>query len=1401
MAEEGFLQDLIKKSGEGDDNARRILTSLKRTLDSISSENLTKKQKFTSSENSTESNIQTKENISDKKTDCNQFKCDVCGKIFKNKRSLMRHFRIHSSKKEKCEFCGKQFSRKDNLNQHKKRMHVDNKSETVNHLEASVKSPPLMMGSQNIALPIAGTSQVCSPVAGTSQVCSPVAGTSQVCSAVAETSKSHTPIPGISKDYSHVNEPSKICSINKDAAAGGINTTIKLDTNQSQIGGRTFHDTHRHQFSDVSSLNGAANTRNYYPNDYDENDLLTFFGSLKIELMKHIKDRRLELKNLKWYLCSEVEVEKETNGGKVQAYPHLRSISYVLLSSEELSEHDLNEALQKIFSAFEEFMREGSNWVLKRVIKLEVNTVPYSPLGGSSYIPTPISFHNGILNIMNMDQKCFLWSVLASLHPVTDIAAERVVHYTEFEHELDMSGIDYPVTIASVSKFEKQNNISVNVFGIEENEIFPMYTTKVKEAIHHVNLLCLTNDKKSHYCLITNLNYFLARTKSNKKQHFFCHFCMQGFTRQDILNDHIAYCSKYDAQNVQYPSDLENILEFKSYEKKLKVPFCIYADFECFARKIDTCLPDPAKSSTTNKTMFEACSFGYKVVCTDDRYTKPTVIYRGPNVTETFLRKLVEEEMHIKNILNNIEPLDMSDENERDFRNSTECYICEKPFHSRTIKVRDHCHLTGKFRGASCQHCNLNYKYPTFIPVVLHNLKNFDSHLIAESLGMFKEKNIKCIPINMEKYIGFSLGNLRFIDSFQFMSQSLEELTKNLARNGLSKFRYFTDEFSDETKAKLLLRKGVYPYEYVVNQEKFKDTILPVKDDFYSQLSKSHISDRDYQHAQNVWKTLSIKNMGEYHDVYLKTDVLLLADVFENFRKMCVDYYGLDCLHFYTSPGLAWNAALKMTKVCLELITNPDMYLFFETAVRGGVSMISTKYSKANNPHVAETYDETKPTKYILYTDCNNLYGKAMMEPLPLGFFCWVEDVNNFNVQAIPSDSDNGYVLEVDLEYPDELHDLHSDYPLAPENLAISDFELSNYSKELWKELNPNSKHTNKKLCNRIKAKKLIPTLKQKSKYILHYRNLQLCLNLGMEVTKIHRILEFYQRPWLKQYIEFNSQKRKEAMNDFEKDFFKLMNNAVFGKTMENVRNRVDIKLIHTEKKLKKYTAKPSFQRLKIFNENLVAVENCKTKLVLNKPIYIGQCILDLSKMIMQDFHYNYIKQKYGNNAKLLFTDTDSLCYEIQTDNIYDDISADSHLFDLSNYSTDHPAYNAINKKIPGCFKDETGGKPIKEFVGLRSKMYSFTYGEEQKQVAKGIARATIKNDLRHDMYKECLFNKTIRMCQMYSIRSDKHQMHVQAINKIGLTAFDDKRYVLDNGFDTLAFGHYMTEYLDTETD
>ena len=588
------------------------------------------------------------------------------------------------------------------------------------------------------------------------------------------------------------------------------------------------------------------------------------------------------------------------------------------------------------------------------------------------------------------------------------------------------------------------------------------------------------------------------------------------------------------------------------------------------------------------------------------------------------------------------------------------------------------------------------------------------------------------------------------------------------------------------------------------------------QDKFYSGLSQEGITDDDYQHAQEVWDTFNCATLGDYHDLYLRTDVLLLADVFENFRKTAMATYKLDPAHYYTLPGYSWDALLKCTNVSLELITDPDMYLFIEKGLRGGISMVSHRHAIANNPQM-ENYDPEQPTSFLQYLDANNLYGWAMSQPMPTGGFQWV----NYTDQILetPADADHGFILEVDLDYPSQLHREHNDYPLAPEKMKVTKSMMSPYQHRLIDELSITS----------FETEKLVPNLQPKIRYVLHYRNLQLYLSLGMKITKVHKVLQFNQSPWMQPYIAKNTELRKLAKNDFEKDFFKLMNNAVshswislfslfqisaefvkcparllldwvsfsvplvqvFGKTMENVRKRVNVKIVRSdeEEKILKLVAKPTFARQEIFNEHLVGIQNRKERVLLNKPIYVGMSVLDLSKWLMYDFYYNKLKKTYGKDVKLCYTDTDSVIIQVDTNDLYKDMLKHADLYDTSNYAPGHPLYSDQNKKVIGKFKDELGGKVMTEFIGIRPKMYSYV-GEDSGKRAKGVKKSVLKKTLTHEDYKKCLLDKKVFSRDMPGLRSYKHTIHGETIHKVALAPLDTKRYILEDGISTLAFGH-----------
>ena len=1069
---------------------------------------------------------------------------------------------------------------------------------------------------------------------------------------------------------------------------------------------------------------------------------------------------------------------------------HSKGLKLILEGTDENDTYDemADEIMEEIIKTE---IAEGSGWVFVKVEKLVLHTTRWEPVTAGSYIELPQELKNrkAIINMKNQDDKCFMWSVLRALNP-KDNHPERIDNDLKNKVDtLNMEGTQYPVSLRGIDRFEHLNpEISITVLGYNKDEkVYPLKVSKYTGCKHDIVLLLIKDGEKSHYCLVKNISALLSsQIKNNDHKRYFCLNCFNSFKSSDSLDKHKEYCYNNECVKISMPPQ-NTFLRFKNFRYSEKAPFAIYADFESFIKPMLSCDPDPNRSYTKKYQKHKPSGFSYYIkslyedVKKSEKRTYIKTKEEEPDAEDVFVKWLEEDVKEIANI----EPkkIIFTREDEKQFNTSSDCWICGEELGND--RVRDHCHYTGRYRGAAHNSCNLKYSKPKGVPVFFHNLTGYDSHLFIKNLGSSNPKeNIECIPNNEEKYITFTKNiivgqytnkkgevkdktfKIVFKDSFKFMRSSIEALVNNLPKNSFKNIsKYYTPE-----QVELIKQKGFYPYEYMDSIEKFKEDKPPPQKAFFSKLTGRGITDKNYKHVWNVWNTWNMETMKDYHELYNESDALLLADVFENFRDLCLKIYGLDPVYYFTAPGLAWDACLKMTNINLELLSDPNMLLMFEKGIRGGISIISKRYGEANNKYMGKKINKNKLSKYLMYLDANNLYGCVMSEKLPIHSFKWLssgEMEKLFNNQVVQIWEKTPCILEVDLEYPENLHDLHNDYPFCPERVECK---------------------------NRVE--KFIPNLRDKTKYVIHYKNLIQCLKAGLKLKKIHRGIKFIESAWLKPYIDKNTNLRTQAKNNFEKDFFKLMNNSVFGKTMENIRNRVNVKLVNTEERLKKLVAKPNLKSPpKIFSENLVSVHLKKTSLTMNKPVYLGMCILDLSKTIMYDFHYNYIKPKYGAKAKLLFTDTDSLMYEIETEDFYKDISGDvKDRFDTSDYPENHPSGipTGINKKVLGMFKDEAAGKIIKEFVGLRAKLYSFIMedGKENKR-CKGVKTQVVKNSITHEDYKTCLKTGKEQLRKQNIIRSYEHEVFTEEVNKIALSAADDKRYILDDGINTLAWWHH----------
>ena len=645
------------------------------------------------------------------------------------------------------------------------------------------------------------------------------------------------------------------------------------------------------------------------------------------------------------------------------------------------------------------------------------------------------------------------------------------------------------------------------------------------------------------------------------------------------------------------------------------------------------------------------------------------------------------------------------------------------------------------------------------------------------------------VPVSTRKDLSLNYFKLVFLDSFQFMTSSLSALVKNL--EGIPITQHLKKEFPllhDET----LNRKGVFPYSYLNSLERLEETCLPPIEEFSNDLSGAKCSESDYEHAQKAWIQFNCQTLGDYMMCYLQLDIYLLADVFEEFRKLTLREDGLDPVHFISLPGLSYMSCFKMTNETIDLLTDRDMYQFFEHGIRGGLTFTNRHRCQSH-----QAVDENDLNTHLLYIDENNLYGSALCMPLPHSKFKWLseEELISFNdaaaIQSIGLESEVGYVFEVSLKYPTSIHDVTSDFPLAPHSDEVHPDQFSEYMQRF-----------EDKLCKERKKKykptrKLLVTQYDREKYICHYRILQFYLKMGMVLEKVHRGVKFVQHRFLKPYIEYNSRRRSECRNSFEKDFYKLKNNSLFGKTMEDVRKRRDYRISTNHEENSKLAASPYFIDHDIITDNLTGIKMLKPKVLLNKPIYIGQAVLDFAKLEMYHLYYNIIKKcTCIKSVELLGGDTDSFflavqtTYDVSVNDIYKELRP---YFDSSNYPIDHPLYSAINKARLGCFKDETEGQEIEEMILLKPKMYSIKYKNHSRGIkrAKGLSKVNVRR-MTHDDYKDVFRNQTESSIEMTVLRSKQHTVRTQVLRKRGLSAWEDKRCWMDSNR-SLPHGHYAT--------
>ena len=518
-------------------------------------------------------------------------------------------------------------------------------------------------------------------------------------------------------------------------------------------------------------------------------------------------------------------------------------------------------------------------------------------------------------------------------------------------------------------------------------------------------------------------------------------------------------------------------------------------------------------------------------------------------------------------------------------------------------------------------------------------MTNYDLHHIVKTLhSATANLKIEVIPTNDEKFIALNYGvyietrgkkrgevaiyeYLRFIDSFKFMPSSLSKLVQTLPHDKFTILDNFYRGYSHEQR-ELLKHKGNFPYSYVDSFDKLNDLELPgIR--HWKNILKDNSIDITYaelDQLKKVFREFNCEILKQFLELYLAGDVLQLACWFEELRSVCYKTYSLDCAQFYTTSNLSGSACLKVCQPQLELLTDRELLDVTERMIRGWIaSVFSSRLERANSPSLPN-YDESKELASMIYIDANNLYGGVMFNyTLPEKAF---ELVTEITLEEILQTDDNGrigFVVEVDLEYPDAIHEKHSDFPILSDKQPIDPLELSEYQTQMKNIL---------KVSATKKTNKLRQTIHPKSHYVTHFRNLKSFLEQGIIVTKILKDIKFHQSKWLSSYVELNTRRRQEATSKLDRDFFKLMTNSTFGKLCESLRNRVTVTFVRTEDELLKATSEGVIRTIKVIDGNLLLITKKKQNIMWNKPTIVGAYILEQSKFFMMDLHYNVMKKK-----------------------------------------------------------------------------------------------------------------------------------------------------------------------------
>ena len=840
---------------------------------------------------------------------------------------------------------------------------------------------------------------------------------------------------------------------------------------------------------------------------------------------------------------------------------NLRSKTVTFTQATDISA-EIRMMMMYIANTFDDFVENGSGWVLVDCLALDVNVAECASLNGSCPLHNVIYKDKGV-HIVSTEARnvskgrCFFHAIACHfLNGETRV--EKLEEFIESELVVQIS---YPVNLKDIPKFEEDNkhlDLSVNVLWMDsKDEIYPLHPPSNPEAknlvhlmMHYTNEASLLDMPVMHFAIIQNIHSVLARRCRSSQGNYYtqpthyCFNCFSKFGRMSALQKHIQWCYQKDGQIVELPKEGE-VVKYDKKHKEFKTGYIFFFDFETYQKTPEKVCSCPSKDKCSHKTKVvaehKAFAFSFLMLSRDGTVVED-IQYVGEDAADVFVEMIIDMDKKYMTALANVKEMKLTREDEEAFAASQKCHICNECFEQdepNKRKVRDHDHITGKYVGAAHNICNLHRKETMKLVGFAHNFSGYDSHLVVDALGRCKKRpRIEAIPLNTEKFKMIKIGHCTLMDSMSFLGASLEKLVETL-KASKHNFPILSQWVRSTRKREKLLKKGVYPYEWVTDMSVLDSKNLPPREEFFSNLAMTHVNEEDYKHAVDVWNTFHCESFKQYTVLYCRADTYQLAEAVCELREGLLEEFGIDMCHFLSLPMMTKDIMLKSTNVKMGLLTDVEMVNLVKSNIRGGLSYVNMRHFDCEE----EEKKRGEPV-CVSYVDANNLYGAAMRFPMPLNDFRWMseKEINAYDPLNFDEKDERGYFLEVTLDYPEHLHLDHSSFPLAPHQMEVTDDLLSEYATEALKRLKNSTKY---------KAIKLTSTFLRRENYLVHALNLKLYLELGMKLVTIHRGISFYQEQFLRPYIDMCTKKRAAASTKTRSNMMKLLSNSLYGKVSE----------------------------------------------------------------------------------------------------------------------------------------------------------------------------------------------------------------------------------------------------------